>query len=528
MDSKPNKILSDSFLTSAKTSPDKKVAIVEGREYSYGELENNAKRMAQALVDRGLHKGDRVAVYMDNSWPCIISIYAITLAGGVFLVINPQTKSEKLRYIIKDSGAAIIISETNLESQTVSALSNLDNLSHLICYGDDRVITRLMTELSHIIVEGFKHVMESTVFFEDSANIEASNLAALIYTSGSTGDPKGVMHSHSSMTFAIDSLVEYLRLSREQVILSVLPFSFDYGLYQLLMAVHLGATIVLERSFTYPAAIFKRIEEYSITAFPGVPTIFSLLLSAHRRNPLCFPSITRVTNTAAALPEEYLSDLKEIFPNALIYKMYGLTECKRACYLEPELIELKVNSVGKAIPGTEVFILKEDGTPARAGEVGVLHVRGPHIMMGYWNQPELTDYMLKPGKYPNERILCTHDLFHMDDDGFMYFLGRSDDIIKSRGEKVSPIEVENVLHGIDGISEAAVIGVSNETLGQSIHAYVSLEFDSILSDKKIKKICMSKLENFMVPQEVFIVDKLPKTTTGKISKKSLAIDTYKK
>lgn len=512
--------LCESLINSARLHSDKTAVVIEGVSYSYAGLLKSAQQMAHGLISRGLQRGDRVAIYMDNTWPCIVGIYAATFVGGVFLVINPQTKSDKLEYIIKDCGARILLSDAHLENQLIEALSNLDDIEHLICSGDDGVVNKLCNQFGEV-VESFENVLKSSSLLEEHVNVTPADLAALIYTSGSTGNPKGVMHSHLSMTFALGSLIEYLRLTEEQVILNVLPFAFDYGLYQLLMSIHLGATLVLERSFTYPAVVFNRIHEYSITAFPGVPTIFSMLLSAHRRKPIYFPSITRVTNTAAALPAEYISSLKEIFPNALVYKMYGLTECKRVSYLEPEQLERKAKSVGKAIPGTEAYILKEDGMPAKPGETGILYVRGPHIMMGYWNQLDMSAHMLKPGKIPGERVLCTQDWFHMDDEGFLYFEGRNDDIIKTRGEKVSPVEVENVLHGIDGINEAAVVGVHDDVLGQAIRAYVSIESDSKLTDKMIRKLCMAKLENFMVPQDVIIVDELPKTATGKISKKTL-------
>jgi long-chain acyl-CoA synthetase len=343
----------------------------------------------------------------------------------------------------------------------------------------------------------------------------------LIYTSGSTGNPKGVMQTHQSMVFATESIAEYLRLSDTDRILCVLPLAFDYGLYQLLMAIRLGATLVLERSFTYPAQIFNRMREHQTTVFPGVPTVFAMLLSMHGREKIEFPLVTRVTNTAAALPAAFQSQLREIFPNALIYRMYGLTECKRVCYLEPELADTKPESVGKAIPGTEVFLLTADGKPVPPGETGILHVRGPHVMLGYWKQPELTARMLKPGALPGERVLCSQDWFRTDDEGFLYFVGRSDDIIKTRGEKVSPVEVENVLHGMPGIREAAVVGMADTLLGQAIRAFVALEPGVSLSDKEIIKYCLSRLENFMVPKEVVFLPELPKTSTGKISKRTL-------
>ena len=245
-----------------------------------------------------------------------------------------------------------------------------------------------------------------------------------------------------------------------------------------------------------------------------------MLAAAHRKKPLQFPSVTRVTNTAAALSSSSIPELAEIFPNALIYKMYGLTECKRVCYLEPELINSHADSVGKAIPGTETFLLTATGERIHGSGEGILHVRGPHIMAGYWNQPELSADMIKSGDFANDRVLCTHDLFRMDEEGFLYFVGRRDDIIKSRGEKVSPVEVESALISIPGVIESAVFGVADVVLGQAIMAYVSVE-DKTLVGPKIKKLVTAKLENFMVPKEVIVLESLPKSANGKIDKKAL-------
>jgi acyl-CoA synthetase (AMP-forming)/AMP-acid ligase II len=329
------------------------------------------------------------------------------------------------------------------------------------------------------------------------------------------------MQSHQSILFSAASLCRCLRLSASDKILSVLPLAFNYGLYQVLMTVYLGATLVLERSFTYPAQVFARMAEHQVTVFPGVPTIFAMLLSAHAREPLCFPSVTRITNTAAALPDDFVTRLRQVFPNTLIYKMYGLTECKRACYLEPELVDQKPGSVGKAMPGTEVYLLSADGQPVAAGEIGILHVRGPNVMLGYWRRPDLTEQMISPGRFAGERVLCTQDCFRKDDDGFLYFIGRSDDIIKTRGEKVSPAEVENVLHGIVGVREAAVIGIPDELLGAAVCAYVVLEAGCVLTEKQIRQHCAARLENYMVPRDVRFCADLPKTLTGKVSKKIL-------
>lgn len=509
---RPQRLLHDGLLDSAARFPDKAAVVVEGKPYTYAQLLDSAVRLAEALRMRGVQRGDRVAVYMDNTWPCVVSIYAVLMAGGVFLVINPQTKADKLEFILDDSDAKLLITDGHLAPVFAPLLAKLPKLAGVICSGQPPAGAQ---------IDMFDAVLRDTAPLAVPVFVIPLDLAALIYTSGSTGNPKGVMQTHQSMLFAAGSLIEYLRLDETQRIFCVLPLAFDYGLYQLLMAVQLGATLVLERSFTYPAQIFARMQECQVTAFPGVPTIFALLLSAHGRSPLCFPSVARVTNTAAALPDDFVPRLREIFPNALLYKMYGLTECKRVSYLEPEWVDTKPGSVGKAIPGTEIYLLSPEGAPVPPGETGVLYVRGPHVMLGYWKRPDLTAHMLKTGKLPGERVLCTQDFFRMDAEGFLYFVGRNDDIIKTRGEKVSPVEVENVLHGIAGIREAAVVGVPDEVLGEVIRAYIVIEPDSDLTEKQIRAACLARLENFMVPKEVVMVLDLPKTATGKVSKKLL-------
>jgi acyl-coenzyme A synthetase/AMP-(fatty) acid ligase len=201
--------------------------------------------------------------------------------------------------------------------------------------------------------------------------------------------------------------------------------------------------------------------------------------------------------------------------------MYGLTECKRVCYLEPELIDIKTTSVGKAIPGTEVFLLSPEGKSVLPGERGILHVRGPHVMLGYWHKEELSKEMLRQGDLPGERILCSNDWFKMDEEGFLYFMGRTDDIIKTRGEKVSPVEIENVIYKIPGIKEVAVLGIPDEIMGEAIIAFVTLHGQLLPDEKEILKVCNSKLELFMVPKRVIFLDEMPKSSNGKIDKKEL-------
>ena len=511
---RPQRLLHEGLFQSAKLYPGKAAILAEGKTTSYAEFEEMVRNIAGHLQEQGIERGDRCVVFMDNTLACAVSVYAILAVGAVFVIVNPQTKQDKLAYILADCSASALISDIHLHRVFSPLITKVSTLKCVLVSGD-------ISHHKDLGVASFDAASRKAASALPLAGIQ-KDLSALIYTSGSTGDPKGVMHTHLSMTFVLGSLIEYLRLCAEDRILLVLPLAFDYGLYQLLMSIQLGATLVMERSFTYPAIVFQRIREHEVTVFPGVPTIFSLLISMHRREPLVFPGIVRVTNTAAALPVEHISVLKEIFPQALIYTMYGLTECKRVCYLEPELIDVKPSSVGKAIPGTEVFVLNEQGEPAKPGEVGMLYVRGTHIMLGYWNAPEHTDKVLLDSALPGEKLLCTGDWFKMDEDGDLYFQGRSDDIIKTRGEKVSPIEVENVVASVSGVREVAVIGVEDEILGEAIKCFVATEQGVELTVKDVRKACVEKLENFMVPKYFEFVGSLPKTDTGKISKKGLS------
>ena len=507
------RLLHDGLLASAEAHPDKVAVVAGGERLTYGAMLEHAARLARGLQDRGVRRGDRVAIFAENGVPAVLGIFAASLAGAAFMVVNPQTKADKLRYILTDSGATALLTEPRLAPVTAEAVADLPGLHTVVEAGASASGIGGSVALDDLL--------EASMPEPRPAGTIPLDLAALVYTSGSTGNPKGVMLSHQNMVFTQGSLCEYLRLDADDKILNVVPLAFDYGLYQLLMAVHLGATLVLERSFGFPGEVIRRVREEGVTVFPGVPTVFATLLSFHRNNAISMPSVRRITNTAAHLPDAYVPGLREMCPDALVFKMYGLTECKRVCYLEPELIEAKPGSVGKAIPGTEVMVLDDDGNPTRPGETGVLHVRGPHVMMGYWNLPEQTAHMLKPGRYPGERILCTHDFFRVDDEGFLYFVGRSDDIIKSRGEKVSPVEVENALHAIPGVREAAVVGVPDEVLGEAIRAYVVLDEGVTMDARAFRRHCLARLEGTLVPRDVVFVEGLPKTATGKVRKKSL-------
>ena len=486
--------------------------LAQGRPETFGALLEAAQRFAGALRERGVGRGDRVALYLENSPTCAAAIYGTLIAGAVFVPVNPQTPAGKLAFILEDCAARALIGDGALQGRVEEALRALSAPPAVLYSATPR--DGESTDDLDAVLAGVRPLAQAMP-------VIPLDLAAILYTSGSTGVPKGVMQTHQAMVFTLGSLIEYLRLGPQERIFCALPLSFDYGLYQLLMAVALGACLVLERSFTFLGPVLERLRDEQVSVFPGVPTVFATLIAAHQRSPLSFPAVRRVTNTAAALPDEFTVSLRAIFPEALIYKMYGLTECKRVSYLDPALIDAKPGSVGKAIPGTEVYLLSEAGQPVPPGEPGILYVRGPHVMGGYWKRPDLTDHMLKPGKLPGERVLCTHDLFRMDEDGFLYFLGRTDDIIKSRGEKVSPVEVENALHRIPGVREAAVIGVPDPLLGEAVRAYVVTDPQAGLTIPSLRADCARYLESYMVPAQVILCSTLPKSPNGKIDKRVL-------
>jgi amino acid adenylation domain-containing protein len=511
-------LLHDYLSGPARRLPEKVALACAGRRVTYRELEESANALAHALIGRGVGRGDRVIVFGDNTVETVVSFWAVLKADAVVSIVNPLTRSDKLHYLIDDCRPSALITEAHLYDAWIKP-SWSRHLKCVIVSGElgaerSRSAPRLLS-------------WDDALAAGDRArpparrNIDA-DLAAIIYTSGSTGEPKGVMLTHRNMLTACTSIASYLEVREDDVILNVLPLAFDYGLYQMIMAFRQGARLVLERSFVYPAQVVRTMVEERVTGFPGVPTVFGILAGMKTLAEHDLSSIRYVTNTAAALPRKHVLLLKTLFPGARIFSMYGLTECKRCSYLPPEDLDRKPGSVGIAIPNTELWIVDEAGRKVPPNTVGELVVRGATVMKGYWEKPEATAKVLKPGPLPGEQVLHTGDYCRMDDDGYLYFVGRADDVFKSGGEKVAPREIEAVLHEIPGIREAAVIGVPDELLGRAVKAFVVLEEGVAMSGKEVRRRCQEKLESFYVPRHVEFVDELPRTDTGKIRKTGLA------
>ena len=506
---------------SAERFPDKAALVFHGRRFTYSQVDSAANRLANALLKNGLGQQERAAIYLEPSAEAVISIFGILKAAGVFLVINPQIKAKKLEYILNDCQVRVLITDGRRLRDTADLLPGCPHLNSLIVCGEDPSASPGRERIG-VKTDSFSAIQ---LDFPDSRPACRSidiDLASLIYTSGSTGIPKGVMLTHLNMVSAARSITEYLENTPDDIIIDVLPLSFDYGLYQVLMAFYFGGTVVLESSFLYLYEIVDLIIREKVTGFPIVPTIAALLFKLKNLEQYDFSSLRYITNTAQAIPPRYIERLRQIFPRAKFYSMYGLTECKRVSYLPPEELDRRPTSVGKAMPNTEVYLIDQDGNMIeKSGQVGELVVRGANVMAGYWNLPGETARVLKPGRIPREWVLHTGDLFRTDEDSFLYFVSRKDDMLKVSGERVSPKEVENTLYGIEDVLEAAVVGVDDEISGQAVKAFVVLKKDSPLAEEDIIKLCARSLENFMIPKYVEIRTELPKSSHGKIAKKEL-------
>ncbi|GAC1445114.1 MAG: class I adenylate-forming enzyme family protein [Chloroflexota bacterium] len=503
---------------SARWSPDKTALVCGDRRLSFREIDEASNRVANGLVAEGVARADRVAVYMENSIEVVVAIFGILKAGAIFSVIDSSTKADKLAYMVRDERpVALMTANDTLRRRVMYEMLPLAPVPLVIWTGDlpegeapDAVRFRDWESL--VATESMEAPRVATIDLD---------LATIIYTSGSTGNPKGVMSTHRNMVFAATSISTYLENTSDDIIFCALPLAFDYGLYQLIMAMRVGATLVLEKNFVFPHRALEIVIRERVTGFPGVPTMFSTLLDLKDLQSYDLKSLRYISNTAAALPVSHIVGLRAAFPRVTLFSMYGLTECKRVSYLPPEELDRRSGSVGIAIPGTEVYIIDHEGNRVGPGVVGELIVRGSHVMRGYWEKPDETAKRYKPGSIPGEVVLHTGDLFRTDDEGFLYFVGRQDDIIKSRGEKVSPKEIENALYGMEGVLEVAVIGIPDEKLGEAIQIFVAPKAGAPITERDIRAYCARHLEDFMAPKYVEIWPSLPKGGSGKIEKKEL-------
>lgn len=503
-------LLHHPFEASCRRLPDKLALVCGEQRVSYAQLQARVEALASLLQTRGVQRGDRVALFLEAGVDFAVAVHAVLRVGAVFVPISPLTKSEKLGYLLKDTRACVLLTQRRLEEVVADAVATSPS-----------VHTCIVREPGLANESVLSWPEEAAGAATEPPSFIDQDLAAIIYTSGTTGVPKGVMLTHLNMRSAWNAVQAYLGLRDDDIIGLALSPSFSYGLYYVLMGLGVGATVVFERSASFPVKVLEGLAREKVTVFPGVPTLFSAILGLSNVATFDLSSLRIITNAASALPVDHVQRLGALVPQARLYCMYGMTECKRVSYLPPEQLAARPGSVGRGLQNQECWLVDEHGERLPNGATGELVVRGAHVMRGYWEKPAETDRRLKPGPLPGEMVLHTGDIFRTDAEGWLYFVARGDDIIKSRGEKVAPAEVENAIYGLDGVLDCAVVGVADPLLGTAIKAYVTTRPGAVLAERDVIRHCMATLENYMAPKSVVFVAELPRTDSGKIRKVDL-------
>ncbi len=501
---------------SAEKRPQATALVDRELHLSYADFASAVERAAAGFVSLGLQRHDRVAIYLDKCSEGVIAMLGAMRAGLIMVPVNPKLKPGQVAHIIRDCSAGVLVTTPFRLSQLAETV-DLKTL-HVIAVGKDLplVQTRSTHAWSDLCVgKGPGVRLHRTI---------APDACAILYTSGSTGMPKGVTVTHGNLIAGAESANEYLLTNPDDAILSLLPLSFDAGLSQLTTAMAAQARLVL-LNFMRPQEVVATCAREQVTSITGVPPLWMQLVSVPWGEDAT-RAIRLFANTGGHMPRPLLERLRSTFPKARPYLMYGLTEAFRSTYLDPEEIDRRPDSIGKAIPNAEILVLRADGTPCEADEPGELVHRGPHVALGYWNDAARTAERYRPlpqavaqGLVP-EIAVWSGDFVRMDSEGFIYFIGRRDEMIKSSGYRISPMEIEAVLFATPSVREAAVFAMPDEALGQRIIAAVA-GAEAGLDQAAVLKHCSHHLPSYMVP-ELFEMNELPRTPNGKIDRSSLA------
>lgn len=508
---------------SARLFPAKNALFAVGKWHTYRELDDQANRLARFLLKQGLAKGDRVGLFVENSAEYVVSYYGILKAGGTTVALNTESTGADVAFVIGDCGIRYLIASQKLLARLLPVpggppespfLDRLDTLQAVFAWVPPG------TSLPHV-------TSVPIASLADACSAESSegpgvrtidlDIASIVYTSGSTGKPRGAVLSHLNIVANTRSIVEYLRLSPEDRIMVVLPFYYIYGKSLLNTHFAVGGSVVVDNRFLYPNVILQTMQDQEVTGFAGVPSTFTILLNRSNVRSRRFPKLRYLTQAGGAMAPSIQKDVAETFAPASLIIMYGATEASaRLSYLSPEDLPRKWGSIGKAIPNVELFIADEYGRPLPAGEEGEIVARGSNIMSGYWNHPEETANVLRNGIY------YTGDIGRSDEQGFLYVVGRSKDMIKIGGNRVSAKEIEEALLEHEAVAEAAVIGVPDLVLGEAPKAILVLKspHGSEITEQ-LPRFLQDHLAPYKIPKLFEIRDSLPKTDSGKILKQRL-------
>src|SRR5262245_48771150 len=512
--------LHDLIMRGASASPQAMALVYQKEVLSYAALAEYVSKTAGVYLDLDLRRSERVAVYLEKRPETVAAIFGASAAGGVFVPINPLLKPDQVAYILRDCNVRILVTSAERLKLLAPILHECQDLHTVIVVGGR---TELVAGLNIVAWEealarggqGRPHRVIDT------------DMTAILYTSGSTGKPKGVVLSHRNMVAGARSVAQYLQNHPGDRILSALPLSFDAGFSQLTTAFHTGASVTLI-NYLLPRDIITAVEHGHITGLTAVPPLWIQLAQLQwpeaARN-----SLRYIANTGGRMPKATLDLLRAALPRTQPFLMYGLTESFRSTYLPPSEVDRRPDSIGKAIPNAEVLVVREDGTPCAPGEPGELVHRGALVSLGYWNDPEKTAERFKPapgrpkGLVMPEMAVWSGDTVQMDEEGFLYFISRRDEMIKTSGYRVSPTEVEEVIYATGLVGETAALGIPHPVLGQAIVVVATSPANSMLDTAAVISKSRERLPAFMVPARIIErKGSLPRNPNGKIDRKLLA------
>jgi len=473
-----------------------KAAVIDGTQrVTYAELHDRVQALAAALRVAGVRRGDRVGVFLRRSIDAVAALFATWFAGGVAVVLHDSLRTKQVQYILDHSGATHLVSDAR-------QLTHLPGL---------RFPAHAIVDVAEALPHGPAFAPEPVI---------SADLALIIYTSGSTGLPKGVMLSHANLLAGAVIVSDYLKVSADDIIISLLPFSFDYGLNQLLTSVFAGATLVIQRSL-FPWDICTTLVRERVTGMAGVPTLWLQLSQEHSPFPTTsFPHLRYITNSGGRVPIPLVRAIRQWHPHVDVYLMYGLTEAFRSTYLPPAEVDRRPDSIGRAIPNTEILVIDASGKPCARGDVGELVHRGATVSLGYWRDPEATSHVFRPhplqdAQGAGETVVFSGDLVRADDDGYLYYVGRKDQLIKSSGFRVSPEEIESCIFASDLVSNVVAFAVPRDDAHIEIVAAVVPKTPEAFDDDALRRFCRAEMPEYLRPHVIWRRDQLPLTTSGK-------------
>ena len=470
-----------------------------------------------------------MALMMENSPEYVITYYAILKAGGITVALNTENTATDVGYVIRDCDVRFFVANQRHLARTGQAVAKAGPVEKILEWGGSvgsagagageraDAGARVDTAALKAGLVSLPEALDAEAKTNPEVALIEQGIASIVYTSGSTGKPRGATLSHLNIVSNTRSIVQYLELTPDDRIMVVLPFHYIYGKSLLNTHFFVGGSVVIDNRFLYPAAVLQAMREQAVTGFAGVPSTFTMLLNRSILKDQKFPTLRYLTQAGGAMAPAVQKEVVKAFAPAKLYVMYGATEASaRLSYLAPEDLPRKWGSIGKAIPGVELFVADEHGNPLGPGKEGEIVARGPNIMQGYWGQPEETNRVLRNGLY------FTGDIGVTDDEGFIFIVGRTWDMIKVGGNRVSAKEIEETLYEYPAIAEAAVVGVPDDLLGEVPKAFLVLKQGGREGlEEALREFLSGRIASYKIPKLFEFRDSLPKNEAGKIQKTKL-------